>query len=57
MGEGIGVTKLSDINCVGRSETEEDTKEIRWKRRLHKSLALTEVLNISTIISQMGKER
>lgn len=40
VGEGIGVTKLSDINCVGRSETEEDTKEIRWKRRLHKSLAL-----------------
>lgn len=57
MGEGIGVTKLSDINCVGRSETEEDTKEIRWKRRLHKSLALTEVLNISTIVSQIGKER
>lgn len=56
MGEGIGVTKLSDINCVGRSETE-DTMEIRWKRRLHKSLALTEVLNISTIVSQLGKER
>lgn len=54
MGEGIGVTKLSDINCVGRSETEE---EIRWKRRLHKSLALPEVLNSSTIVSQTGKER
>lgn len=57
MGEGIGVTKLSDINCVGRAETEEDTKEIRWKRHLHKSLALAEVPNISTIVSQVGKER
>lgn len=54
VGEGIGVTKLSDINCVGRSEMEE---EIRWKRRLHESLALREGLNISTITSQMGKER
>lgn len=57
VGEGIGVTKLSDINCGGRAEMEEDTKEIRWKRRLHKSLALAEVLNISTIVSQVGKER